>query len=98
MVAVSMVSLMCAATIARVGGQLIVHERARLAADCTALSGIYDIDSAAVIAVANGAALIELEDKRLMDGTIEAVVSIGDATSLAMAFDSWYDTTPTLEP
>ena len=98
MVAVSMVGVMCASAIARVGSELIVHERARLAADCTALSGIYDIDSVEVIATANGAELIEFDDQRLIDGTVEVAVSIGDAKSAAMAFDTWFDITPTLEP
>lgn len=98
MVAVSMVGVMCAMAVAQVGGELIIHERARLAADCTALGGVYDIYLAEVIAVANGATLIELDDQRLMDGTIEAVVSIGDARSSATAFDTWHDTTPTLDP
>ena len=98
MVAVSMVGVMCAAAVARVGGELIVHERARLAAECTALGGISDIDSVEVIALANGAELIELDDQRLFDGTVEVVVSIGSTTSTATAFDTWHDTTPTLEP
>ena len=98
MVAVSVVGVMCATGLSRVGDELIVHERARLAADCTALGGISDIDSAELIASANGAELIELDDQRLTDGTIEVVVSIGDATSAAVAFDTWFDITPTLEP
>ena len=63
-----------------------------------ALGGIFDIDSAESIAIANGAELTELDDQRLTDGTIEVVVSMGDATSAAVAFDTWFDATPTLEP
>ena len=88
MVAVSTVGLMCATTIARVGGQLIVHERARLAAECTALGGIHDIDLMGVIAADNGATLIEVTDQRHADGTIEAVVRMGDANGTATAFDT----------
>jgi hypothetical protein len=97
-VAVSVVGVMCATGVSRVGGELIVQERARLAADCAALGGISDIDSAEPIAIANGAELTELDDQRLTDGTVEVVVSMGDATSTAVAFDTWFDITPTLEP
>ena len=96
--AVFAIGMLCAATIVNVGEHLIDSQRAQLAANAAALAAIYDDRFAERVALRNGGDLILLEDHRELDGTISVQVRVGSMMHKAKAFDTWHNTTPTLEP
>ena len=98
MSAVLAVAVLCAAFITKVGGHLIDLQRAQHAASAAALAAVYDAQLAEILASRNGGALLELEDQRNEDGTVSTLVRVGRFTRSAQAFDTWHDTTSTLEP
>jgi hypothetical protein len=98
MSAVFAVAMLCAATITKVGGHLIDLQRAQHAANAVALGAIYDEHVADILAPRNGGVLVKLDDHREKDGTVSTLVRVGRVTRSATAFDTWHDTTPTLEP
>ena len=91
-------AMLCSATIIKIGTLLIDVQRAQHAANAAALAAIYDEQLADDLASRNGGQLLELEDHRETDGTVRTFVRIGRITRSAAAFDTWRDTTPTLEP
>lgn len=91
-------AMLCAATITRVGGYLIDLQRAQHAANAVALAAIYDTQVADVLARQNGGELVELDEHQNDDGTVSTLVRVGVFTRGAKAFDTWHDTSPTLEP
>lgn len=98
MSAVFAMGMLCAAAIVNVGGHVIDSQRAQLAANAAALAAIYDDRFVEKIASQNGGALVLVEDYRELDGTVSVQVRVGSMMHKAKAFDTWYDTTPTLEP
>lgn len=98
MSAVFAIAMLCAATIAKVGAHLIDQQRAQHAANAVALGAIYDEDLVDILASRNGGEMVELDDHRAEDGTVNTLVRVGRVTQSAKAFDTWHDTTPTLEP
>jgi uncharacterized membrane protein len=92
------IAVLCSLVISAVGGRLVDEQRAQTLASAVALAAIYEPDMAKPMAVVAGGALESLEDRRTENGTVEAIVRIGAATSDATAFDTWFDDTPTLEP
>jgi hypothetical protein len=98
MSAVLAIAMVCAATITKVGGHLIDQQRAQHAANAVALGAIYDEHVVDILATRNGGVLVKLDDHRENDGTVNTVVRVGRVTRNARAFDTWHDTTPTLEP
>ena len=91
-------AMLCSATITKIGGHLIDVQRAQLAANAAALAAIYDEQVVDDLASRNGGELLALEDHRETDGTVNTFVRIGRITRSATAFDTWRDTSPTLEP
>jgi hypothetical protein len=78
---------------------LINSARSHIAADASALAGIYGgAERATEIARANMAQPLALTDKRETNGTFTVVVSVGMATTTAQAFDQWSAFLPTLIP
>ena len=96
--AVFAIAMLCSLAIAGVGSRLVDEQRAQTLANAIALAALYDPNSAELIAEMAGGKLESLDDRSTEDGTVTAVVRIGDATVDAMAFDTWFDDTPTLEP
>jgi len=92
------IAMLCSLAISNVGGRLVEEQRAQTLASAVALAALYDPDSAELITEMAGGELESLDDRSMEDGTVTAVVRIGDATANAMAFDTWFDDTPTLEP
>jgi hypothetical protein len=91
-------AMLCSAAITKIGGQLVDAQRAQHAANTAALAAIYDEALADDLASRNGGELLEIEDHREIDGTVNTLARVGGATRSATAFDTWRDTTPTLEP
>jgi hypothetical protein len=98
MSAVFAIAMLCVATITKVGGHLIDLQRAQHTANAVALVAIYDKQFVDSLASQNGGELVELDDNLEISGTFSALVCVGRATRSATAFDTWHDTTPTLEP
>jgi hypothetical protein len=96
--AVFAIAMLCSLAIADVGSRLVDEQQAQTLANAVALAAIHDPEHAAWITEISGGELESLDDRRTEDGTVTAVVRIGDATTDAMAFDTWFDDTPTLEP
>ena len=92
------IAMLCSLSISNVGGRLVDEQRAQTLASAVALAALYDPDSAELITELEGGELESLDDRSTEDGTVTAVVRIGDATADAVAFDTWFDDTPTLEP
>ena len=92
------IAMLCSLAISKVGGRLVDEQRAQTLASAVALAATYDPVAAALISDMEGGELESLDDRSTEDGTVTAVVRIGDATVDAMAFDTWFDDTPTLEP
>jgi hypothetical protein len=79
--------------------QLLNSTRSQIAADATALAGIYGgVKHATVIAEANLATPASFTDNRDTNGTFTAVVTIGGANASAQAFDQWAPVLPTMNP
>jgi hypothetical protein len=79
--------------------QLVNNARSQIAADATALAGIYGgVEHATKIAKANLATPASFTDNRLANGTFTAVVAIGAANAFAQAFDQWAPVLPTMNP
>ena len=79
--------------------QLVNNARSQIAADATALAGIYGgIEHATNIAKANLATPASFTDNRHSNGTFTAVVAIGAASASAQAFDQWAPALPTMNP
>ena len=95
--AVFTIGMLCAATIVNVGGHLVESQQAQLAANAAALAAIHDERFAEKIASQNGGDLVLLEDHRELDGTVSVQVRVGSMMHKAKAFDTWHDTTSTLE-
>lgn len=91
-------ALVFASFIADRGLSLIAVQRARIAADASALAAVHDVRAASVIARMNGGEMIAIDDRREVDGTVTVKVRVGRATRKARALDVWHDVTPTLEP
>ena len=98
MSAVFAIAMLCAATITKVGGHLIDSQRAQQAANAAALAAIYDEQVADNVASENGSEIMLLEDHRDVDGTVTVRVRVGSMVHNAKAFDTWHDTSSTLEP
>ena len=79
--------------------QLVNNARSQIAADATALAGIYGgSEHATKIAKANLATPSSFTDNRHTNGTFTAVVTIGAASASAQAFDQWAPVLPTMNP
>ena len=79
--------------------QLVNNTRSQIAADATALAGIYGgSEYATNIAKANLATPVSFIDNRDSNGTFTAVVAIGAANASAQAFDQWAPVLPTMNP
>jgi hypothetical protein len=79
--------------------QLVNSARSQIAADATALAGIYGgSEYATNIAKANLATPVSFTDNRHSNGTFTAVVAIGAAIASAQAFDQWAPALPTMNP
>lgn len=79
--------------------QLLNSTRSQIAADATALAGIYGgVLHATTIAKANLATPVLFTDNRQTNGTFTAVVSINAANASAQAFDQWVPVLPTMIP
>jgi hypothetical protein len=79
--------------------QLVNNARSQIAADATALAGIYGgVEHATDIAEANLATPASFTDNRNTNGTFTAVVTIGAASASAQAFDQWAPVLPTMNP
>jgi len=79
--------------------QLVNNARSQIAADATALAGIYGgSEHATNIAKANLATPASFTDNRDSNGTFTAVVAIGAASASAQAFDQWAPALPTMNP
>ena len=79
--------------------QLVNNARSQIAADATALAGIYGgVEHATDIAEANLATPASFTDNRNTNGTFTAVVTIGAANASAQAFDQWAPVLPTMNP
>ena len=79
--------------------QLVNNARSQIAADATALAGIYGgVEHATSIAEANLATSVSFTDNRNTNGTFTAVVAIGAANASAQAFDQWAPVLPTMNP
>jgi len=79
--------------------QLLNSTRSQIAADATALAGIYGgVEHATNIAKANLATPALFTDNRNTNGTFTAVVAIGAASASAQAFDQWAPALPTMNP
>ena len=79
--------------------QLLNSARSQIAADATALAGIYGgVEHATNIAEANLATSVSFTDNRHTNGTFTAVVAIGAANASAQAFDQWAPALPTMIP
>jgi hypothetical protein len=79
--------------------QLVNNTRSQIAADATALAGIYGgSEHATKIAKANLATPASFTDNRDSNGTFTAVVAIGAASASAQAFDQWAPALPTMNP
>jgi hypothetical protein len=79
--------------------QLVNSARSQIAADATALAGIYGgVEHATNIAKANLATPVSFIDNRDSNGTFTAVVAIGAASASAQAFDQWAPALPTMNP
>jgi len=79
--------------------QLVNNARSQIAADATALAGIYGgSEHATNIAKANHATPASFTDNRLANGTFTAVVTIGAASASAQALDQWAPALPTMNP
>ena len=79
--------------------QLVNNARSQIAADATALAGIYGgSEHATNIAKANHSSPASFTDNRLANGTFTAVVTIGVASASAQAFDQWAPALPTMNP
>ena len=79
--------------------QLVNNARSQIAADATALAGIYGgVEHATDIAEANLATPALFTDNRNTNGTFTAVVTIGAANASAQAFDQWAPVLPTMNP
>jgi hypothetical protein len=79
--------------------QLVNSARSQIAADATALAGIYGgSEHATNIAKANLATPASFTDNRHSNGTFTAVVTIGAASASAQAFDQWAPALPTMNP
>ncbi len=79
--------------------QLLNSTRSQIAADATALAGIYGgVEHAKNIAEANLATSVSFIDNRHTNGTFTAVVAIGAANASAQAFDQWAPVLPTMNP
>ena len=79
--------------------QLVNNARSQIAADATALAGIYGgVEHATDIAEANLATPASFTDNRNTNGTFTAVVTIGAASASAQAFDQWAPALPTMDP
>jgi len=79
--------------------QLVNNARSQIAADATALAGIYGgSEHATNIAKANHATPASFTDNRLANGTFTAVVTIGAVSASAQAFDQWAPALPTMNP
>ena len=79
--------------------QLVNSARSQIAADATALAGIYGgVEHATNVAEANLATPASFTDNRLANGTFTAVVTIGVASASAQAFDQWAPALPTMNP
>jgi hypothetical protein len=79
--------------------QLVNNARSQIAADATALAGIYGgVEHATNIAKANLATPASFTDNRHSNGTFTAVVAIGAAIASAQAFDQWAPALPTMNP
>ena len=79
--------------------QLVNNTRSQIAADATALAGIYGgSEYATNIAKANLATPVSFTDNRHSNGTFTAVVAIGAASASAQAFDQWAPALPTMNP
>jgi hypothetical protein len=79
--------------------QLLNSTRSQIAADATALAGIYGgVEHATDIAEANHATPASFTDNRNTNGTFTAVVTIGAANASAQAFDQWAPVLPTMSP
>ena len=98
MSAVFAIAILCAATITKVGGHLVDSQRAQHAANAAVLAAIYDEQVADNVASENGGGIMSLEDHRDVDGTVTVRVRVGSMVRNAKAFDTWRDTSPTLEP
>ena len=79
--------------------QLLNSTRSQIAADATALAGIYGgVEHATDIAESNLATPAAFTDNRNTNGTFTAVVTIGAANASAQAFDQWAPVLPTMNP
>jgi hypothetical protein len=79
--------------------QLLNNTRSQIAADATALAGIYGgVERATHIAQANLGTPVTLRDGRETNSTFTAVVSIGASSASAQAFDQWALVLPTMNP
>ena len=79
--------------------QLVNNARSQIAADATALAGIYGgVEHATNVAEANLATPASFTDNRHSNGTFTAVVAIGAASASAQAFDQWAPALPTMNP
>ncbi len=79
--------------------QLVNNARSQIAADATALAGIYGgVEHATNVAEANLATPASFTDNRNTNGTFTAVVTIGVASASAQAFDQWAPALPTMNP
>jgi hypothetical protein len=79
--------------------QLVNNARSQIAADASALAGIYGgVEHATNIAKANLATPASFTDNRDSNGTFTAVVAIGAASASAQAFDQWAPALPTMNP
>ena len=79
--------------------QLVNSARSQIAADATALAGIYGgVEHATNVAEANLATPALFTDNRNTNGTFTAVVTIGAANASAQAFDQWAPVLPTMNP
>ena len=79
--------------------QLVNNARSQIAADATALAGIYGgVEHATNVAEANLATPALFTDNRNTNGTFTAVVAIGAANASAQAFDQWAPALPTMNP
>jgi hypothetical protein len=79
--------------------QLVNNARSQIAADATALAGIYGgVEHATNIAKANLATPASFTDNRDSNGTFTAVVAFGAASASAQAFDQWAPVLPTMNP
>ena len=79
--------------------QLVNNARSQIAADATALAGIYGgVLHATNVAKANLATPASFIDNRHTNGTFTAVVAIGAANASAQAFDQWAPVLPTMNP